>query len=188
MRRPGGLIAAAAAALALAAGAARAADLPPPSQPDGFWTGPAHGRTPAGLTGATVLTAPALARLIADEKPLVLDVAVADVKPPGLPAERWRPIHRSIPGSVWMPGAGAGRLEPEVEQRLKARVAALAGAPDRPVVTFCHRECWASWNAAKRLVQQGYTRVFWFPDGVEGWQDAYETVVVGEDPVFAAGP
>lgn len=172
----------------LLAGAAQAADLPQPPQPDGLWTGPAHGRTPAGLTGATVLTAPALARLIADENPLILDVAQAGVKPPDVPTESWRPIHRSIPGSVWMPGAGAGELAPQREARLQARIGVLAGARDRPIVTFCHRDCWASWNAAKRLVRQGYRRVFWFPDGVEGWQEASGTAVVDPDPVWVAGP
>ena len=29
-----------------------------------------------------------------------------------------------------------------------------------------------SWNAAKRAVEDGYTRVFWYPDGVDGWAAA----------------
>jgi PQQ-dependent catabolism-associated CXXCW motif protein len=184
------LIAGMALVLALAQGPAGAAEPPAPPQPEGYWTGPAHGRTPAGLTGAAVLGASALGRLIEEERPLLLDVAAADQKPPGMPDDRpWRPIHRSIPGSVWMPGAGAGRLDPADEDRLRTRVAALVGARrDRPIVTFCHRDCWASWNAAKRLVQQGYTRIFWFPGGVEGWQDSYDTAVVEQDPAWAGRP
>ncbi len=54
-----------------------------------------RGRTSAGLDGATVVDAAATARLIAAEKPVLLDVAAADVKPADMPAERWRPIHWS---------------------------------------------------------------------------------------------
>jgi PQQ-dependent catabolism-associated CXXCW motif protein len=87
-----------------------------------------------------------------------------------------------------MPGAGDGALDPARERLLAARVETLtAGARNKPVVAFCHRDCWASWNAAKRLVRSGYSRVYWFPDGVEGWQDAYEAAVVQQDPAWAAG-
>lgn len=159
------------------------------AEPDGFWTGPMHGVTPAALAGANVVDAKALAALIAREHPLLLDVASEEAKPAGMPPETlWRPIHRSIPDSVWMPGVGAGALEPSQEALFKARIEALtAGVRSRPIVAFCHRDCWASWNAAKRLVRQGYTRVYWFPDGVEGWRDAYEAAVVAQDPAWAAG-
>jgi PQQ-dependent catabolism-associated CXXCW motif protein len=176
----------------LALSSARAAEPVQPAvvEPGGFWTGPLHGRTPAGLAGGSVIDAPALAGLIASERPLLLDVAARDVKPAGLPADAlWRPIHRSIPDSVWMPGAGAGDLDPAQGQRFAARIQALTmGARDRPIVVFCHPDCWASWNAAKRLVLAGYKRVYWFRDGVEGWQDARETGVVVEDPAWASGP
>jgi rhodanese-related sulfurtransferase len=26
-----------------------------------------------------------------------------------------------------------------------------------------------SWNAAKRVLEMGYTNVAWYPDGTEGW-------------------
>jgi len=35
-------------------------------------------------------------------------------------------------------------------------------------VNYCHRNCWLSWNAAKRAISYGYRNVFWFPDGMEG--------------------
>ena len=38
----------------------------------------------------------------------VATLYAADQKPVGFPTDRpWLPAHRSIPGSVWMPGAGA---------------------------------------------------------------------------------
>jgi PQQ-dependent catabolism-associated CXXCW motif protein len=40
------------------------------------------------------------------------------------------------------------------------------------VVVFCLRDCWMSWNAARRAVAWGYTNVIWYPDGTDGWQVA----------------
>ena len=171
-------------------GAVAAQQSQPVPEPSGFWTGPMHGRTPPGLAGAGVVDVEALGALIAGESPVLLDVAAEDVKPAGIaPGAIWRPIHRSIPDSVWMPGAGAGALEPAQEQAFEARIDALtAGARNRPIVAFCHRDCWASWNAAKRLVLAGHSKVYWFPDGVEGWQDAHDTSVVTEDAAWASRP
>ena len=142
-------------------------------EPEGFWTGPPKAYTPKTLTGATVVDIDALDKLVAAEKPVMIDVAMADQKPVGFPTDRpWLPAHRSIPGSVWMPGAGAAPMAPAREAQFLARVADLTGGDkSKPVVTFCHPECWGSWNAGKRLLQNGYTRVYWFADGVEGWQD-----------------
>ena len=45
------------------------------------------------------------------------------------------------------------------------------GDKNRPVVFYCDANCWMSWNAAKRaLVELGYTSVYWYPEGVQGWQ------------------
>ena len=37
---------------------------------------------------------------------------------------------------------------------------------------YCHPQCWASWNAAKRAISYGYRKVYWYPDGIEGWEKA----------------
>jgi rhodanese-related sulfurtransferase len=29
-----------------------------------------------------------------------------------------------------------------------------------------------SWNAAKRAAQYGYSQVYWYPDGSDGWEKA----------------
>jgi hypothetical protein len=49
---------------------------------------------------------------------------------------------------------------------------ATAGNVDVPLVVYCHEKCWLSWNAAKRAIAYGYRRVYWFPDGIEGWTAA----------------
>ena len=120
------------------------------------------------------------------EGPVLIDVVLADRRPEGLPADRpWLPTHRSLPGAVWMPGAGGAPLAPEKEEAFLRRVAELTGGDRaKPVVTFCRPECWGSWNAGKRLVAAGYSRVHWFPPGVEGWQDDHDTAVAKPDPAW----
>jgi PQQ-dependent catabolism-associated CXXCW motif protein len=37
------------------------------------------------------------------------------------------------------------------------------------LVIYCLRDCWMSWNAAKRAMALGYANVAWYPDGNDGW-------------------
>jgi PQQ-dependent catabolism-associated CXXCW motif protein len=159
-------------------------------EPDGFHTGPQQGYTPPTLKGAVVLDIDGLDRVVAEARPVLIDVALADRRPAGMaPDKPWLPAHRSIPGAVWMPNAGAAPLDPAHEALFLARVADLtSGDRTKPIVTFCHPDCWGSWNAGKRLVQAGYTAVHWFPAGIEGWQERHETAVLKEDPAWAARP
>jgi PQQ-dependent catabolism-associated CXXCW motif protein len=39
-------------------------------------------------------------------------------------------------------------------------------------VVYCLKDCWMSWNAAKRALAMGYTNVAWYPDGTDGWASA----------------
>jgi PQQ-dependent catabolism-associated CXXCW motif protein len=181
-------IAAAGTALLLLAAASPADSPVNVPEPDGIWTGPQRGYTPATLAGASVIDIDALDALIARDRPVLLDVSLADRRPAGFPDDRpWLPAHRSVPGAVWMANAGAAPLDPAREALFLKRVAELTGGDKgRAVVAFCHPECWGSWNAAKRLVLQGYTRVHWFPEGIEGWQERHPTTVISEDPAWSA--
>jgi PQQ-dependent catabolism-associated CXXCW motif protein len=190
MRFPSAIVAkgaaiVAAVAILLSSGPAGTADDVP--EPEGVWTGPMHGTTPKTLKGAIVLDIAGLDALMA-QRALFLDVGPADKKPADFPKDLpWLPIHRTIPGSVWLPGAGAAPLEQAREDVFYARVEELTrGDKSRPVVTFCHPDCWGSWNTAKRLVLKGYTRVHWYPDGIEGWQITHETAAVKPDSVWDA--
>jgi PQQ-dependent catabolism-associated CXXCW motif protein len=113
-------------------------------------------------------------------------VGPADHKPTNLPGNAiWKPIHRSIPGAVWFPGAGLAYLPADRVEALLRRVRELTnGNKAAPVVTFCRPRCWGSWNLGKRLLQAGYTSVHWFPAGVDGWQERNETTAVESDPVW----
>ena len=155
------------------------------SEPSGLWTGPMHGQTPAALAGAQVVDAETVA-LLKDKGAVLIDVAETPKKPEKLAnGSLWLPIHFTIPGAVWLASAGFGDPSPEFQKRFNERVSALAGGDKaRPMVAFCHPGCWGSWNAAKRLVMLGYRHVFWFPGGVEGWQEKFATAPVKEDTAW----
>jgi PQQ-dependent catabolism-associated CXXCW motif protein len=177
-------------ALALLAGlsaAATASESPPPPEPAGFWMGAMQGAVPATIAGGAVIGTTELAALVEQGGAVLIDVAPSPRKPEGLAADAvWLPPpHRSIPGSVWLPDVGLGALPPERDAWFRARLAALTGGDtDKPLVLFCHPNCWGSWNAAKRAILYGYTQVHWYPDGVEGWQDAdLPTAVIEAEPL-----
>lgn len=157
-------------------------------EPDGLWTGPIPGYTPSTLKGASVIDVAAAGALADKGGAVFIDVTEPDRKPPTLPPTViWRPQHRSIPGAVWFPGAAPGDLPAAQEETLKSRVEALTGGDkSKPVVAFCHPDCWGSWNMGKRLVTWGYTKVSWFPEGIDGWQRAdRDTEVTPADPDWA---
>lgn len=170
--------------LAVTLGAALAAETRPVAQvpePRGYWLGPVHGPVPATITGGTVVRTAALADLLARGGTILVDVGQPPRRPPGLPpGTLWMtPLHRGIPGSVWMPGVGRGAIPPDFAAWFRARLAALTGGNrHRRVVFYCHPDCWMSWNAARRAIHDGYREVFWYPEGLEGWQAAgHDTVV-----------
>jgi PQQ-dependent catabolism-associated CXXCW motif protein len=136
----------------------------------------ASGPVPADLPGGTVVHTGAVARLVATPGVVLLDVGEAPRRPATLPpgAPWLPPEHRDIPGSVWIPGAGRNPVPPDLERYFRARLAGLAaGSAERPIVVYCHPNCWGSWIAARRAQGYGYRNVFWYPDGIEGWEDAH---------------
>ncbi|MDJ0820280.1 MAG: PQQ-dependent catabolism-associated CXXCW motif protein [Paracoccaceae bacterium] len=78
----------------------------------------------------------------------------------------------SLPGAVWLPETGRGQLAPVMQRYLADNLAALTGGDtDHPLVIYCIADCWMSWNAAQRISAMGYTRVYWFRLGTDGWLD-----------------
>jgi PQQ-dependent catabolism-associated CXXCW motif protein len=160
-------------ALLLCAGCADSEPQPVP-EPPGFWTGSMQGAVPASIAGGRVVDTAQLAALIQAQHPVLVDVAMPPHRPDNIASASWMPPpHHTVPGAVWLPGVGKGVITPTVDMWYRARLQALTGGdPAKPIVVFCHPNCWGSWNAAKRAIQYGYTAVYWYPDGVEGWQDA----------------
>lgn len=120
--------------------------------------------TPLEIRGAKRLsTAEVFERLArpAAARPLLFDV-VGDV-------------HPSLPGAVWLPGAGRGEsFEDGVQERLAETLALLThGDKAREIVFFCAGErCWLSYNAALRAARLGYTEIGWYRGGVRAWTAA----------------
>ena len=85
--------------------------------------------------------------------------------------------HDSIPGAVWLPGAGRGTsFQDAVQGQLAHVLEQLGGRPGdrgRAFVFFCSSvNCWLSYNAALRAVALGYKEVYWYRGGIEAWIDA----------------
>src|SRR4030095_307206 len=125
------------AALLLAAGSRADSRVTVP-EPDGLWTGPMRGHTPLTPGGAAVIGIAARDAVMAD-RPVLLDVSATEKKPADFPKDMpWLPIHRSIPGAVWMPGAGTAPLDPTREGLFYKHVEELTnGDKAETILTFC---------------------------------------------------
>ena len=157
--------------LALVLAGSAAAQVP---EPDTYRGEPYRAPVPATLQGAAVIDGAEAIRLHGAGVPF-LDVLPRKTRPQGLPEGTvWRePVHETIPGAVWLWDTGYQALAPAEQARLERGLdRATKGDRTAPVVIFCRRDCWMSWNAARRAVALGYAGVHWFPDGVEGWQAA----------------
>lgn len=146
------------------------------AEPEGYRLYDYRAPVPRTLQGATVLDTAGLLELLAREPVVLVDVMPAPRRPPGRGPDRpWLPpTHTHIPGSVWLPNVGLGELPPTTAAWFAQRLAELTGrARDRAIVIYCARDCWMGWNAAKRAVREfGYSRVYWYPDGIQGWEEA----------------
>ncbi|ADZ69448.1 PQQ-dependent catabolism-associated CXXCW motif protein [Polymorphum gilvum] len=142
------------------------------AEPDGFRGEPYRAPVPETLEGAQVLDDAGAHALWLGGQAVFVDVLPKTERPANLPAGTlWRDKpHVSIKDAVWLPGTGYEALHPDVEMYLKQGLEAITGGDrDKPLVIFCLADCWMSWNAAKRAVSYGYRQVYWYPDGVDGW-------------------
>jgi PQQ-dependent catabolism-associated CXXCW motif protein len=159
--------------------AAEAARAPVP-EPEGYRMDDYRQPVPPTLKGARVIATPEAERLWQEQSALFIDVFPKPPKPANLPATTvWRdPSHMSIKGGHWLPNVGHGALAPDVEGYFRTRLEKLtAGDTSKAVVFYCLRDCWMSWNAAKRAMEWGYTNVIWFPEGTDGWTEAGNDIV-----------
>ncbi|WP_207478732.1 quinoprotein dehydrogenase-associated putative ABC transporter substrate-binding protein [Arenibaculum pallidiluteum] len=155
----------------------RKAALEPPAvaEPDGYRMDAYRAAVPASLRGAQVASTQEVRALSESGRAVLIDVLPSPPRPSGLaPGSLWLPpTHLSLPGAIWLPNVGYGAPSPEQEALLRRGLDRLTGGnPDRPVVLFCQRDCWMSWNAAKRAVEWGYRAVHWYPEGTDGWREA----------------
>jgi PQQ-dependent catabolism-associated CXXCW motif protein len=121
--------------------------------------------TPATIPGARTITTAELVDLRrASPRPVLIDVMGGTG-------------HNTIPGSVWLQGAGVGTsFDDGIQSRLVAAVTRLTqDDKNRTVVTFCPSEhCWASYNTALRLARAGFTDVRWYRGGMLAWNSSQQ--------------
>lgn len=147
---------------------------PPPSEPDTYRTDMYRSPVPLTLKGAKVLSSADAMQAWSEHRAIFIDVYPHPPKPAGLPAGTiWRePSHMTLEDAVWLPNVGYGGLSPEYDAYFRRNLAMLTkGDTSKPIVFFCLRNCWMSWNAAKRALGYGYSNVGWFRDGTDGWQE-----------------
>jgi len=149
-------------------------------EPAGYRTHDYRAPTPAGLAGARVITTAQAEVLWQDKAAIFVDVMPRAPRPPNLPpGTLWRDRPRlNIPESIWLPDTGYGELAPATEKYLRNNLERLTGGDHaKLLVIYCLKNCWMSWNAAKRVLTMGYANVAWYPEGTDGWTDALLPVV-----------
>lgn len=155
-----------------AAGSARAQAV---AEPEGYRMKAFRAPVPDSLTGAKTVQTKEAMDLHGSGEVVFIDVLPRPPKPAKL-AEGvvWRPRKRdNIPGSVWLPNVGFGALNPEIERYFQDNLARLTkGDKQAGILIYCLTDCWMSWNAAKRALTYGYSRVYWYPEGTDGWRGA----------------
>jgi PQQ-dependent catabolism-associated CXXCW motif protein len=143
-----------------------------PPEPQDYRMDDYRAPTPATLRGAVVLDTDQARALWERHQAVFIDVLPRPPRPPNLPASTiWRDKPRfDIPGSIWLPDTGYGALAPSMQQYFQRGLEQASGGDHaRLLVFYCLADCWMSWNAAKRAIALGYTRVAWYPDGTDGW-------------------
>ncbi len=136
----------------------------------------AHYRAPVphDVPGGTVLEPEEIDRLVADERAILLDVMPTEGPGPDPATGRWsigKP-HADIPGSTWLADVGRGHIDGRVEAYFREHLERLTGGDRaRPVIIYCQSDCWMAWNAVQRAASWGYTRLYWYRDGIDGWRD-----------------
>jgi PQQ-dependent catabolism-associated CXXCW motif protein len=156
----------------LIAGDVRGEDRAP--EPAEYRTKDYRAPTPAALAGARIVSTAETERLWQDKSAVFVDVLPRAPRPTNLPPGTiWRDKPRlNIPGSIWLPDTGYGALAPATEDYLRKNLErATGGDRAKLLVIYCLRDCWMSWNAAKRILSMGYVNVAWYPDGTDGWTD-----------------
>lgn len=145
-----------------------------PAEPDGYRHSNYRSPTPATLQGARVIATEEAEVLWRNGQAVFVDVLPRPPRPQNLPEDTiWRDRQRdNIPGSLWLPNTGFGALAPSAELYLREGLEKASGGDlQSAIVIYCNRDCWMSWNAARRAMTYGYSNIIWYPEGVEGWAE-----------------
>ncbi len=141
--------------------------------PGGYRIAKYRSPTPATVPNGITVTTQRVQQLIRNQDPILVDVQAVAVRPEteefGI---SWLPAKErfNLPGSVWLPNVGYGKLDKRMDDYFRYHLHRLTGGDlDRPIVIYCVIDCWMSWNAIRRAASYGYRRLYWYPDGSDGW-------------------
>lgn len=147
---------------------------PAVAEPDTYRTDNYRAPVPGTLKGARVVDVGDAEDIWRARTAVFIDVYPQPPKPANLPKGTiWRtPAHESISGAYWLANVGYGVLSDDFEGYFRDGLQRLTGGDrNRALVFFCLRDCWMSWNAARRALEFGYSNVIWFPDGTDAWRE-----------------
>ena len=163
---------------------ARTADMPPALKMEHY-----RSPTPACVPNAETLDTTGLQKLIAAEKPVLVDVYALQRSVNEGFGSVWLPnkAHESLPGAIWLPNVGYGTIEADIEAYFQRELQRLtADDKNYPLVFYCVADCWMSWNAVQRAHDYGYKRVYWYRTGVDGWKEAGLPIITLEPQPVAS--
>lgn len=144
---------------------------PPRFSAEGYRISHYRSPTPATAPGARTLDTDGVRQLLATTP----DTVLVDVY-----GRQWlfgrfiddQP-HANLPGSLWLANTGDGELERRWARYFEQGLARATGDDTgRPLLFYCRSDCWLGWNAVKRARSLGYERLYWYRDGIDGWQQA----------------
>ena len=138
---------------------------------DGYRLDRYRSPTPATVEGAQTIDTATLQRMLESaDQPVLIDV----FRRPWLHGQFVSDeAHQNIPGSLWLANVGEGTAEaPWLDYFSHYLKQACDGDHARALVLYCKSDCWLSWNASKRAAALGYTRLYWYRDGIDAWQQA----------------
>ncbi len=113
-------------------------------------------------------------KLFRDGEAVFLDVMPSTGASYNPKTGKWRLVkrHSNIPGSVWLPDVGRGRIDAVMESYFSSNLSRLTGGEkSKPLVIYCQSDCWMAWNAVQRAAALGYSKIYWYPEGINGWAD-----------------
>lgn len=87
---------------------------------------------------------------------------------------KWRLAKKreNIPGSVWLPDVGRGKLQPALQHYFEDNLRELTGGnKSKQILIYCQSDCWMAWNAVRRASELGYQNIYWYPHGTDAWKD-----------------
>ena len=129
---------------------------------------------PEWAPGSTRIFAADVPSLVTSKGAVLIDVMAAEGGgyDPTTGAWRLTKIHDTIPGSIWLPDVGRGRIDSRIERYFATNLMQVTGGDkSRAIIIFCQSDCWMSWNAVRRAARLGYWHIYWLPEGIDGWRD-----------------